>query len=223
MNRRELLTTSSALLAVSALPGLAHAQAGAFKEGVNYQRLSQPVPVSAPAGKVEVIEFFWYSCPHCNQFEPTLDAWVKKLPPDIAFKRVHVGFRPSFEPQQRLFATLEAMGLVDRLHAKVFQAVHVERQRLDRPESILDWVVKQGVDRAKFAETYNSFGIQSKVKAFSKLSEAYKLEGVPAIGVHGRYLTSPSMAGGPAIPEEVAFARTLELAMQLAQQVKKAA
>lgn len=222
MNRRELLTTSSALLAVSALPGLARAQAPAFKEGVHYRRLPTAVQVSAQAGKVEVIEFFWYSCPHCNQFEPTLDAWVKKLPPEVAFKRVHVGFRPSFEPQQRLFATLDAMGLVDRLHAKVFRAVHDERQRLDRPDSIIEWVAQQGVDRAKFTETYNSFGIQSKVKAFSKLSEAYKLEGVPAVGVQGRYLTAPSMMG-PSVPEDQAFVRTLELVNQLVQQVRKAA
>jgi thiol:disulfide interchange protein DsbA len=100
--------------------------------------------------------------------------------------------------------------------------VHDERQRLDRPDSIIEWVAQQGVDRAKFTETYNSFGIQSKVKAFSKLSEAYKLEGVPAVGVQGRYLTAPSMMG-PSVPEDQAFVRTLELVNQLVQQVRKAA
>lgn len=133
MKRREFVAGSSAALALGGLVSApASAQAG-FQEGRHYVRLQQPVPVSAPAGKIEVLEFFWYGCPHCNAFEPTLEAWVKKLPADVAFRRVHVAFRTSFEPLQRLYATLENMNLVEALHRKVFYAVHQQGARLDKP------------------------------------------------------------------------------------------
>ena len=196
MKRREFVAGSSAALALGGLVSApASAQAG-FQEGRHYVRLQQPVPVSAPAGKIEVLEFFWYGCPHCNAFEPTLEAWVKKLPADVAFRRVHVAFRPSFEPLQRLYAPLENMNLVEALHRKVFYAVHQQGARLDKPEAVIDFVVANGVDRTKFTEMYNSFGVQSKVRQGKQLSEAYKIDGVPALGIQGRFYTSGSLAGG---------------------------
>jgi thiol:disulfide interchange protein DsbA len=220
MKRREFVVGTSATLALAGVPLVGSAQ-GAFQEGKHFVRLSTPVPVSAPAGKIEVIEFFWYGCPHCNAFEPTLDAWIKKLPADVAFKRVHVGFRPSFEPLQKLYATLEALGLVEQIHRKVFYAIHQQGVKLDKPEAIIEFAVQNGADRAKFTEMYNSFGVQSKVRLGKQLSEAYKIDGVPALGIHGRYYTSPSLAGGDNTPEPEGQVRALALTDQLIARARK--
>ncbi|MGE0499153.1 MAG: thiol:disulfide interchange protein DsbA/DsbL, partial [Ramlibacter sp.] len=120
MKRREFSLSAAATLAVSGLALPAHAQKKP-EEGTEYLALDKAVPVEAPRGKVEVIEFFWYNCPHCNAFEPKLESWIKKLPSDVVMKRVPVAFRDDFVPQQRLFYTLEAMGKLDELHGKVFK------------------------------------------------------------------------------------------------------
>ncbi len=198
IKRREFSLAGSAALAAGWTGGLGHvslaqAQAGAFSAGADYQRLDKPVAVDTPAGKIEVSEFFWYSCPHCNAFEPALEAWIKRAPKDVVVKRVPVGFRASFEPQQRLFFAIEAMGLVEKLHAKVFYAIHVERQRLDAPEAIADWVAKQGVDKAKFMDQFNSFTAASKLKRAVQLQDAYRVEGVPALGIAGRFYTDGTL------------------------------
>jgi protein dithiol oxidoreductase (disulfide-forming) len=174
--------------------GPASAQGGPV-EGTHYVRLGQPLP--APAhGKLEVVEFFWYGCPHCNEFEPTLEAWTKSLPADVVFRRAPVAFRP--EPHgthQRLYFAIEAMGLVATLHRRVFYAIHNERQSLDKPAEISAFVGKNGVDGAKFLEVFNSFSVQTKARQAHQLSEGYKIDGVPALGVQGRFYTSGSMAG----------------------------
>jgi thiol:disulfide interchange protein DsbA len=197
------------------------AQAQNFVDGKHYRTFAQRLPVSAPAGKIEVIEFFWYGCPHCNAFEPSLEAWIKKLPADVAFRRVHVAFRPNFEPQQRLAATLEVMGLIDQYQGKIFHAIHAQGIKLDRPEQIIEFMASVGVDKAKFTDTYNSFGVQSKVRQGKQLAEAYKVDGVPAIGVQGRFYTSPGMAGGEDRPEAEGHAAVLALLDQLLQRVRK--
>jgi thiol:disulfide interchange protein DsbA len=177
------------------LPAAAQAQGGPV-EGTHYVRLSQPVPTVAEAGKIEVIEFFWYGCPHCNAFEPALEAWVKKLPADVAFRRVPVAFREEpFVAHQRIFYALEAMGQVEAMHRKVFYAIHNDRQHLDKPAEISAFMVKNGIDGAKFLDTYNSFGVQTKVRQAKQLAEAYKIDGVPALGIQGRYFTSGTLAG----------------------------
>ena len=193
MHRREF---STALLGASVLAaGLPAAAQGGPVEGTHYVRLGQPLPVTAPAGKVEVVEFFWYACPHCNAFEPKLEAWVKKIPADVAFRRVPVAFRDDMVPQQRLFYALEAMGKLEDVHRKVFHAIHVEKQALNREDLITAWVDKQGVDKAKFAELYNSFAVSTKARKATQLQDAYRIEGVPSLGIAGRYLTSGDMAG----------------------------
>ncbi len=219
MDRREWMQGSTALALLGGWAGTASAQE--FVEGKHYVKLPAQVPVSAPTGKIEVVEFFWYGCPHCNAFEPALDAWSRKLPADVAFRRVHVGFRPSFEPQQRLSATLEALGWTDNFQRKIFHAIHVQRQRLDRPEEIIDFIEKNGGDKAKFVEMYNSFGMQAKVRQGKQLAEAYKIDGVPTIGIQGRYYTSPSLAGGENTPEAEGGQRCLVLADQLIARVRK--
>ena len=198
MQRREFsfsaASAAAATLGSLALPTLAQAQAKAFKDGEDYLTLDKPAPTEAPAGKVEVVEFFWYSCPHCNAFEPQLEAWIKQAPKDVTVRRVPVSFRPDFEPQQRLYYVLEAMGKVEELHKKVFAAIHVEKQALNTPELVAAWAVKQGLDKAKFTEMYNSFTITTKARKATQLQDLYKVDGVPALGVAGRYYTSGSLA-----------------------------
>lgn len=197
MNRREFVARAGAASLVAGLPLGVQAQApdASFVEGQHYVRLPRPVGVSAPSGKIEVVEFFWYGCPHCYAFEPRLEAWLKALPGDVAFRRVHVGFRPAFRPMQQLYATLEVMGQVDALQRKVFHAVHEAGERLDSPDAIAAWAARNGLDRAKFTEVYNSFGVQTKVQQGTRLAEAYKIDGVPALGIGGQYFTSVSLAG----------------------------
>lgn len=198
MNRREFSLTTLGTLGLSVgLPGLALAQ-DAPVEGKQYVRLYKAAPVSAPAGKVEVVEFFWYGCGHCNDFEPTLAAWAAKLPADVVFRRVPVAFRKNpFVNHQRLFYALEAMGLVSSLHAKVFRAIHAEGQTLDNPETIAAFMTRQGVDAAKFMAMFNSFAVQTKCKQAGTLADAYKIDGVPTLGIAGRYFTSVSLNGNP--------------------------
>jgi protein dithiol oxidoreductase (disulfide-forming) len=187
---------TSALLATAAWLGQSTAWAQAlFKSGKDYLPLERPAPTEAGTGKIELIEFFWYSCPHCNAFEPTFAQWIKTAPKDVVVRRVPVAFRDDFAPQQRLFFALEAMNLLESLHAKVFAAIHVEKQALNTEAAITDWVAKQGVDKAKFMETYKSFGVASKLKRAVQLQNDYKVEGVPSFGVAGRYYTDGSIAG----------------------------
>jgi protein dithiol oxidoreductase (disulfide-forming) len=201
MKRRAFSTAVLGACAVVGTPLLVAAppvaaQGGVPVEGKDYQRLSTPLP--APTnGKVEVLDFFWYSCPHCNAFGPQLDAWIKKLPADVQVKRVPVAFRESNVAQQRIYYALEEMKLVEAMHRRVFAAIHVDHLALDQPNEIAAWMTKNGVDGTKFLEYYNSFSVQTKARQATQLAQAYRLDGVPAIGVQGRYLTSPSMAGSP--------------------------
>ena len=195
MKRREFsLACGSALVAGSLVSAPALAQGNAPQAGTDYLLVEQRAAVDAPAGKIEVVEFFWYSCPHCNAFEPTLDAWIKRAPKDVVVRRVPVAFRDEMVPQQRLYFVLDAMGLVGKLHAKVFAAVHVEKLKLDRAELIADWVTKQGVDKTKFIDHYNSFSVATKARKATELQNAYRVEGVPALGVAGRYYTDGTIA-----------------------------
>ncbi|MBK1683256.1 thiol:disulfide interchange protein DsbA/DsbL [Rhodoferax fermentans] len=169
------------------------AQAKVPQAGSDYAKLRKPAPVDAPAGKIEVIEFFWYSCPHCNAFEPVLNNWAQRLPKDVVFKRVPVAFQDSYLPQQRLFYALEAMDLTTKLHERVFAAIHVERQNLSTEAAITDWMAKQGVDKALFTSHFNSFTTVAKARRASQLMNAYEVEGVPALGVAGRFYTDGAM------------------------------
>ena len=188
---------SSALIATTAWlsNSASWAQAALFRSGKDFFTLDRPVATEAGTGKIEVIEFFWYSCPHCFAFEPAFAQWVKNAPKDVVVRRIPVSFRDDFAPQQRLFFTLEAMNLLDSLHVKVFNAVHVEKQPLNTDASILAWAQKQGVDKAKFEETYKSFGVASKLKRAVQLQNDFKVEGVPSLGVAGRFYTDGSLAG----------------------------
>jgi len=194
MNRRRFAIRLAAAAAAPCLPLAASAQ-GAPVEGRDYARLAQPLPMPA-TGKIEVVEFFGYWCPHCNTFEPALDAWSRKLPADVAFRRVPVAFSAPQEPYAKIYFTLEAMGLLEQMHRKVFAAIHVQRQHLEKESEILAFMTANGVDAAKFSEIYKSFTVASKFKQARQLADAYRIDGVPTLGIHGRFFTSPSLAGG---------------------------
>ena len=197
MQRREFSISAATLAATAALATTtttAYAQGKLPQEATDYLVLDKPAPTEAGDGKIEVVEFFWYSCPHCNRFEPQLMEWAKKMPKDVVLRRAPVVFRPDFEPQQRLYFVLEALGKVEELHTKVFTAIHVEKQLLNTPALVADWAEKQGINKAKFIESYNSFPVATKSRKATMLQDAYKVDGVPALGIAGKYFTSGSIA-----------------------------
>ncbi|HEY1091207.1 MAG TPA: thiol:disulfide interchange protein DsbA/DsbL [Burkholderiaceae bacterium] len=191
MNRRDF----SALALGSSLAASAFAQGGPI-EGRHYKLPAKPVGV--PTAKIDVVEFFWYGCPHCYVFDPALNEWVKKLPADVAFRRVHMLLRPAFRPHHKLFFTLESLGLEAQLHGAVFEAFHEAiAQRngagVESDADMADLAVKLGVDRAKFTQMYASFGVQQKCTQADQLAEAFGIDGVPALGIAGRFWTAPSL------------------------------
>ncbi len=201
MNRREFSKQATAMTGLGLMAGMApwgQALAADPVEGTNYVKLNSRAPVSAPAGKVEVLEFFWYGCPHCFHFEPFLATWASKLPADVVFKRVPVAFRENpFTVHQRLYYALEGLGVLESMHGKVFNAVHEQKLKLDTPESAADFLSKQGLDKDKFLAMYNAFSMGNKLKQARALAEAYKIDGVPTLGIAGQYFTSVSLNGTP--------------------------
>src|SRR5690349_21796184 len=161
-------------LALCAASAVAMASPAEPKNGVEYITLAEAQ--NTDAGKaIEVTEFFAYYCPHCNSFEPILAEWVKKQGANIAFKRVHIAHAPAVQPQQRLYFTLEALGLLPQYHTKAFAAIHEQHLRLGSDEQVLDWAVKAGIDRAKFSDAYSSFGVQAKQRRADSMMASYKI------------------------------------------------
>ncbi len=212
MNRRNFSTSVAGMGLAGAgfcLPALAQDKP---VEGKDYVKLSQPQAV--PPGKIEVIEFFWYGCPHCNAFEPLVEAWVKKLPDDVLFRRVPVAFRDEpFVAHQKIYYALEGLNAVDAMHRKVFYAIHNDRMKLDKLPEIAAFMAKNGVDAAKFSDMFNSFSVQTKTNQARKLSEAYRIDGVPAMGIQGRFFTSGTLAGSAP--------RALQVTDYLIQSIRK--
>ncbi len=167
------------------------------EEGFDYRVLPLTQPIDAK-GKVEVIEFFWYGCPHCYEFEPELKGWIKRQNKDVVFKKVPIAFREELMPHSQLFYALEALGKGDTLNDKVMFAMHRENKRLLNENEIADWVAAQGVDRNAFLAAYRSFAVLSKARAANQLGNAYRIDGVPTVAVQGKYITSPSIAGSRA-------------------------
>jgi thiol:disulfide interchange protein DsbA len=168
------------------------AQAAEPVEGKHYARLQMQQPTEQ-AGKVEVIEFFWYGCPHCGQFEPLLKSWVKKLPPDVSFRKVPAIFRDSWAPGARIYYTLEALGLLDKLNDAVFHAMLKEKINLNDEKTLFDWVAKKGVDPQKFAGAYKSFSVDAKVRKAAEMTQEYGFGGVPVLIIGGKYMPGPNL------------------------------
>ncbi len=187
--RRAVLMAGLLACVAGALPAVA--QTG----NQGFEVLSPSQPTSAPAGKVEVLEFFSYGCSHCNQLEPLFEDWQKKVGKDVVVKRVPVAFSGAWVPLQKLYFTLEALGVGERLNGQVFRAIHNDNKKLHDEKVQLEWVVAQGVDRKKFQDMYASFTVQSAVMRAQQLSKEYKISGVPTLAVAGRYITSASLTG----------------------------
>lgn len=168
----------------------------ALDAGKDYVVLTPAQTTDVKRGQVEVLEFFWYRCPHCFNLEPDLNGWAKKQPKHIVLKRVPAILNENWSAMARAYYALEAIGLADKLHAEVFNAFHVQGMDLTPPETFFDWAVTKGVDRKKLANAYYSFGVDTQVMRAQQLTRNYKLTGVPAIAINGKYVTSAYMTGG---------------------------
>jgi len=191
MSMKQLFLRSLAVASLAA--GLAFAPASHAQSDARYVTL-EPAQPSDTAGKVEVLEFFAYTCPHCFAIEPLTAKWSQTLPENVAFKRVPVGFNAGMADLQKLYYSLEALNRLD-LHEKVFVAMHRERKRITNFNAMVDWVETQGVDRKEFEAAFKSFGINNKVARANELTKSYKIDSTPSLAVGGRYVTSPGMAG----------------------------
>lgn len=174
------------------LSGLAGGAAAQLVAGRDYRPISPPQPTDSGA-KVEVLEFFWYGCPHCNTLQPALRAWLKRKPADVDFKRVPAVFQDSWVPLTKAFYSIDAMGLTEKLHHDVFAAIHEQKARLQEPKVLFDWVASKGVDKQKFIDTYNSFAVQGRAQRSVDMTRNYDIPGTPALAIDGKYLTAPSM------------------------------
>ncbi len=190
--RRHILLTLAAAPFAAGLPVLAQVP------GKDYKLVEPPQPVETPAGKIEVIEFFWYGCPHCYALQPSLRAWLKKKPADVAFVRVPAVFSQSWVAHARLFYTLDALGELDRLHDQLFNAIHLSKLKLSDRESMADWAVARGIDRQKFLDAFNSVAVENRTRRAIETTKAYNLDGTPSMAIQGRYVTSPAMVFGDA-------------------------
>ena len=190
------LILSAALVTASLFGITAQAADVPLEAGKTYVELTNPVPVSVP-GKIEVVELFWYGCPHCYAFEPTINPWVEKLPKDVNFKRIPAMFGGPWDAHGQLFLTLEAMGVEHKVHNAVFDAIQKQGKRLTKPDEMADFVATQGVDKDKFLATFNSFAIQGQIKQAKELAQKYGVQGVPTLIVNGKYRFDLGTTGGP--------------------------
>lgn len=185
----------SATLVTASLFGVL-AQAEPIEAGKQYVELNKPVQVAQP-GKIEVVELFWYGCPHCYKFESTLNPWVEKLPEDVNFVRIPAMFGGLWNLHGQMFITLDAMQVEPKVHSAVFEAIHEKGKKLATPEEMAEFLAGQGVDQAKFLSTYNSFAVKGLVEKAKKLAAAYQISGVPVLIVNGKYRFDISSSGGP--------------------------
>jgi thiol:disulfide interchange protein DsbA len=178
------------IVALVATPLMALAQAR-----FQYTEVKPPQPVDTDGKKIDVVEFFWYGCPHCYNLEPLIETFVKKLPPDVQFRRVPAVFNDRWALDAAIFYTFEALGVLDKLHRPFFDAIHRDHLRSENQAAMSEWLTKNGVDPKKFYETFKSFGVQSKTKRAIQLTTAYKIDGTPAMAVQGRYTVSAEQGG----------------------------
>lgn len=182
------------LIAVSLFAMTSLATNAGIQAGKDYNVIATPVPVQT-GKQIEVLEIFYYGCPHCFQLEPDINAWAKKLPKDVAFRRMAGVLPDSWIPLAKAFYAAEAMGATEKLHGEMFNAIHLHQVNLNDPQELFNLVGKQGVDAKKFADAYNSFAVQNKAMRAKQMTRAYGSTGVPMVVVDGKYSTSPSQAG----------------------------
>jgi thiol:disulfide interchange protein DsbA len=184
-------TRRSLIAAIALSPLTLRAQQGG---AAGYTTLQNPLPVENPA-KVEIAEFFWYGCIHCYNLEPVLERWVGKLPPDVVFRRIPAIFNERWGHDAALYYAFETLGVLERLHRPLFDAIHKDRLKTDNPEALNEWLGRNGVDPKKLEATMKSFGVQSKVKRAAQLTTGSRIDGTPALLVHGRFTISTDQGG----------------------------
>lgn len=194
MNQYKPLAIFFLLLSFS-LISLSSARAD-IVEGKDYTVLATPQPTQ-DGNTIEVLEFFWYGCPHCDSLHPHLKTWLMNTPKDVSFRYVPATLRANWVAAAKIFYTIEAIGKTDVLHDKVYDAVHRDKIDINNESVLFDWVEKQGIDRKKFEDTYRSFSVQNQVARSTQLSRQYQLTGVPALVINGKYITSGKMGGTP--------------------------
>jgi thiol:disulfide interchange protein DsbA len=160
-----------------------------------FSELKPTQPVSVEGNKIEVIEFFWYGCPHCYNLEPIIETWLKKLPSDVQFRRVPAVFNPRWEHDAEIFYTFEALGVLDKVHKPFFDAIHRDGLRSDNPEALAQWLQRNGIDPKKFNDTMKSFTVKSRTGRAKQMSVAYGIDGTPAMAVQGKYSVSAEQGG----------------------------
>jgi thiol:disulfide interchange protein DsbA len=190
------------LVLVSALALPIAAQANALVAGKDYTALTEPQPVENKK-KVEVIEFFWYGCPHCNDIDPKVEAWLKTLPADVEFRREHINWGPLQKEHAKLYYSLKSLGWLPQHHGAVFESIHKQNNRLAKKDERDSWLKARGLDAGKFNATFDSFSIEAQASRMSETSKKYRINGVPTFVVNGKWVTSPSVAGSEARVFEV--------------------
>lgn len=191
MTKTKVILTA-VLTALIALP--MQALAANYKEQIHYERVVPPLPTTT-GEKVEVVEMFWYGCPHCNSLEPNVERWLRRKPANAEFVRIPAVFRPSWEPHARAFYTAEILGVLEKTHAAMFEALHGQKRKLNTDKQIMRFFAEHGVKEADFKRVFRSFAVETKLRRAKDLSMRYGIKGVPALIVNGKYRTSPVHAG----------------------------
>ena len=179
--------------------------AASISEGPHYEKIRPAVNTTASGNEIEVVEMFWYGCPHCFQFEPHLQKWLKKKPANVKFVRVPATFRPLWKLHARAFYTAEILGVGEKLHKPMFDAYHLERNRLDSEQKLRELFVKHGVKGSDFDDTFHSFAVETRLARAVDLSERYGISGVPSMIVNGKYRNSSKLHDQNKILEVVDF------------------
>ena len=194
-----------------------------YVEGTQYTRLASPQPTSAP-DKIEVVEMFSYACPHCFHMEPELEQWQKAKPDDVVFVRLPVVFRPEWEPLAKAYFTAEILGVLDKTHEALFEAIHVKNQRFTDEDAVQAFFVSKGVSAEDFKKTYESFDVAVKVNNAKLMTRRYAITGVPTLIINGKFSTSASMAGGDdkALSVKELNEKTLDVVDYLVEQEREA-
>jgi thiol:disulfide interchange protein DsbA len=181
------------------LPTETSSETEPFKQGIHYQLLTAAQPTGSEPGKVEVLEVFWYGCPHCYSLEPHIEAWLADgIPPEAEFRRLPAALNPSWQILARAYYTAEALGVLDQAHKDFFREFHVNRNPLNTPAALAEFFGRYGVSEADFTDAFNSFAVQTKLRRSDALVRRYRITGVPAIVINGKYVTGASEAGGVA-------------------------
>ena len=171
------------------------AQAATYEEGRDYQRIVPAQPTDDP-GKIEVVELFWYGCPHCYRFQPYMERWLKQKPADVAYRRMPAILAPHWELLAKAYYAAQALGIADRIHRPLFDAIHAQKRRMDTEERVMDFFVEQGVSKDDFKKAFNSFWVDAKLRSAKEMSRRYQAHATPSVVVNGKYILNPDDTHG---------------------------